>query len=60
LLFSKNNSPSPDKYHLPSDFNKNPKQGLTIGHGREDCKSVSIFNYTNNPGPGNYNLHRDG
>ena len=35
--------------------------GVTIGHGREDCKSVSIFtqSQSKNPGPGQYNLTRD-
>lgn len=51
--------PSPDKYTLGSDFQKSPKSGITIGHGRDDCKSVSIFNQSHVPGPGEYNLHRD-
>lgn len=61
LSLSNNNSPSPDKYSLTSDFAKSPKKGLTIGHSREDCKSISIFNQTasTNPGPGNYNLRND-
>jgi hypothetical protein len=49
--------PSPDKYTLASDFKKSPKQGFSLAHGRADCKSVSIFNQTHNPGPGEYNLH---
>lgn len=51
--------PSPDKYTLSSDFQKSPKSGITIGPGRDDCKSVSIFNQSHNPGPGEYNLQRD-
>ena len=52
-------SPSPDKYSLSSEFQPSPKHGITIGHGREDCKSVSIFNQTLNPGPGEYDLRKD-
>ena len=59
VLASKRNSPSPDRYTLHSDFDGSPKKGLTIGFSREDCKSVSIFSQTANPGPGNYNLHRE-
>ena len=57
-LQRKRNSPSPDRYTLTSDFQQSPKKGLTIGHSREDCKSISIFNQNNHPGPGNYNLDK--
>ena len=30
-----------------------------MGHSREDCKSISIFNQTTNPAPGNYNPFRE-
>ena len=58
-LFRKRNSPSPDRYTIGSDFEGSPKKGLTIGFSREDCKSISIFNQNDNPGPGNYNIHRE-
>ena len=38
---------------------KSPKKGITMGHSRDDCKSISIFNQTAYPGPGNYNIHRE-
>ena len=41
---------------MTSDFSGSPKKGLTMGHSREECKSISIFNQTHNPGPGNYNI----
>lgn len=44
---------------MKSDFEKSPKKGVTMGHSREECKSVSIFNQTSNPAPGNYNPFRD-
>lgn len=45
---------------MGSDFSRNPKLGLSIGKGREDCKSVSIFHQHTNPGPGEYNLQKEG
>ena len=59
LLVSNRNSPSPDRYNISSDFEKSPKKGLTMGHSREECKSISIFNHSAYPGPGNYNVHKD-
>ena len=44
---------------MASNFSSSPKKGLTIGQGREECKSISIFNQTANPGPGNYNIRND-
>jgi hypothetical protein len=44
---------------MGSEFAKGSKSGLTIGHGREDCKSISIFTQSKNPGPGEYNLQRE-
>lgn len=30
-----------------------------MGLSRENCHSISIFNQTNNPGPGQYQLQHD-
>jgi hypothetical protein len=40
-------------------FSKSPKKGITMGHGRADCSSISIFSKSHVPGPGEYDLQKD-
>ena len=50
-------SPSPNVYHIASDFDNTGKKGTGFGEGREDMTITGPFMLTyknKNPGPGNY------
>ena len=50
-------SPSPNKYQIKSEFDKNPKKGFGFGYSRSDMEITGPFVQTirdKNPGPGSY------
>ena len=50
--------PSPNKYHIKSEFDLKEKKGITMGTGRDKMKMNSILgNMNQNPGPGNYHFN---
>ena len=53
------NSPSPERYNLPSDFEKSKsKKGFGFGKGREEMEITGAFQEVRKksylPGPGKY------